>query len=487
MRYLSTRGKGELVSAGSALLDGAAKDGGLYVPETLPDLSFLLEGKLTYQELAAAVFEAFFPDFDRNDLIKASESAYQKQFDHEDVTPLVPVGDCFILELFHGPTCAFKDLALQALPRFLGMARNRLDPHSHYLVLTATSGDTGSAAMRGFLNVPGFFVLVYYPEHGVSAVQKAQMTRMPGDNVKAVGILGNFDDAQAGIKAAFQMSPDELPDGPKLTSANSINIGRLIPQIVYYISACRQLKESGALKPGQAVDFVVPSGNFGDIFAGYLAKRAGMPVGKLVCASNRNSVLADFIKTGVYDSRRELYKTLSPSMDILVSSNLERLLYYAAEEDADKVSGMMRQLKEEGWYKADEGVMERIRADFDAAFADDELALEAIREVFLEHHYLMDPHTATAFLAKDVLKGRDNPCVVLSTASPFKFPEAIFKALNHDLPEDGYEQLKALSDLTGVPVPPALKSVMALPEKKTKAIKKDEVVADVKRRAQKWS
>ena len=487
MHYLSTRGKGTMVSAGVALLDGAAKDGGLYVPETLPDLSFLLEGKLTYQELAAAVFEAFFPEFEKGGLIKDAQSAYQAQFDHEDITPLVRVGDSYILELFHGPTCAFKDLALQALPRFLGKARERLDPESHYLVLTATSGDTGSAAMRGFLNAPGFSVLVYYPEHGVSAVQKAQMTRMPGDNVRAVGILGNFDDAQAGVKAAFQMSPDDLPGGLKLTSANSINIGRLVPQIVYYIYACRKLQESGALKPGQAVDFVVPSGNFGDIFAGYLAKQTGMPVGKLVCASNHNSVLTDFIKTGVYDRRRNLYKTLSPSMDILVSSNLERLLYYTAEGDTDKVSSLMRQLKEDGWYKADKGIMNHIQADFDAAFADDNQALEAIKDVFFEHHYLMDPHTATAFLAKEVLKERDNPCVVLSTASPFKFPEAIFRALDHDLPEDGNEQLKALSDLTGVPIPPALQGVMELPERITMAVNKNEVVADVKRRAQKWS
>ncbi len=486
MRYHSTRGKNLLVSGDAALLRGAAGDGGLYVPESLPDLSNLMEENLSYQEAALKVFAAFLPEFNKQELKSLVTAAYGAQFDHEDITPLVKVGEDYILELFHGPTAAFKDVALQALPWFLRLAREKTSPDTTYLVLTATSGDTGSAAMRGFLDVPGFQVVVYYPEEGVSAVQRLQMTALSRHNVHAAGINGNFDDAQAAVKTAFQKAPEFLPQQVKLTSANSINIGRLLPQVVYYIMACKALKDKGALKDGQAVDFVVPSGNFGDILAGYLAKRMGLPIGKLVCASNENRVLTDFIKTGVYDSRRPLRKTYSPSMDILISSNLERLLYYAAREDTDKVRSLMAQLKEAGHYQADTDMMAFIRADFDAAAFTDEEALRAIAEVFNEHRYLMDPHTATAWLARKVIKDSCNPRVVLSTASPFKFPEAMQKALKLKAAGGVMEQLQALSEHARLPLPPSIKDILDSPQGKSMRVFKESIVEDVIRRAKAW-
>lgn len=486
MRYHSTRGLTPDVLAADALLLGAAKDGGLFVPDSLPDLSHLMEMDLSYQGMASEIFAAFFPEFSLQALDLAAQAAYGPNFDDKGIAPMRQVGDVHVLELFHGPTAAFKDLALQALPQLLSLARDQLDEKTRYLLLTATSGDTGSAAMRGFADLPGFHVLVYYPRDGVSAVQEAQMTRMPGDNVKAIAIKGNFDDAQAAVKAAFALLPEELPPRLKLTSANSINIGRLLPQTVYYLSACRHLFKKGVLAPGQKADFVVPSGNFGDIMAGFLAKQMGWPIGQLICATNRNQVLYDFIKTGVYDSRRELHQTLSPSMDILVSSNLERLLYYASSRDTDKVAQMMQTHKEQGVYQADEGMMARIRADFDADTFSDEEVLKAIREVWDSHRYLIDPHTATAWLASQGQKG-SNPRVVLSTASPFKFPEAMLKALGQNAQSGAARQLDALCAYTGLLLPKSLQAVLEQTERQSEVIAKEELKNDMKRRAFLWS
>ena len=467
-------------------MKGAAWDGGLYMPDTLPDLSYLMTGEYDYAGLAGRVFAALLPGFSDAQLSAVAREAYGAQFDTPDIAPLVRVGDCHILELSHGPTAAFKDLALQALPRLMALAREKLGSQDKYLVLTATSGDTGSAAMRGFLDVPGFRVLVYYPRGGVSAVQLAQMTRMAGDNVRAVGIRGNFDEAQAGVKEAFAMDKARLPLDLKLSSANSINIGRLVPQIVYYIAALRALRESGALRPGQAADFIVPSGNFGDILAGYLAGRMGLPVGRLVCASNENSVLADFLTTGVYDRRRPLRKTISPSMDILVSSNLERLLYEVSGRDAKWVSSLMCQLKEDGHYRVDGETLRRIQEQFMGVSADGERAMAAIRDVWQRHRYLMDPHTATAWAAQSALAGSDHPRVILSTASPFKFPGAVLRALGSEEASDEDSLPQELSALTGLDIPRSLEGLIDQPLRHPDVIDKGNMLDDVLREAESW-
>ena len=485
MRFISTRGVSPAVSGPEAVLFGIAPDGGLYLPETLPRLDHLLSGPYSYAELAAAVFRALLPGFTGEALDKAARAAYMGPFSSPDVTPLVPVGDDFVLELFHGPTAAFKDLALQALPRLMASAMSELAPGTDTLVLAATSGDTGSAAMKGFQGLPGFRVLVYYPALGVSAVQKSQMRTMSGDNVRAVGIRGDFDAAQAGVKAAFARAP-ELPPGIRLSSANSINIGRLIPQIVYYVHACRELTRLGRLKPGGLVDFIVPTGNFGDILAGYLAKQMGLPIGTLVCAANANRVLADFMETGVYDARRKLLPTLSPSMDILVSSNLERLLYLASDGDSGTVRGLMAELQTKGVYRADKALMRAIRLDFSAASVSDAECLQAIRAVWEAHHYLMDPHTAAAWGAMGEMEESGRPRVVLATASPFKFPRAIFRALGLPAPVEDTALPERLGELTGLSVPASLTGLDLLPVLHQDVIPGAAVSDDALKRAIVW-
>ena len=486
MRFISTRGMSPAVSAPEALLNGIASDGGLYLPDSLPDLGHLAGSEMDYPGLAAEVFRALLPGFSAEALDGAARAAYTGTFDAPEATPLIKAGPVHVLELFHGPTAAFKDLALQALPRLLSLAREDLAPGAEVLVLTATSGDTGSAAMRGFQGLPGFRVLVYYPENGVSPVQRMQMVSMPGDNLRAVGIRGDFDTAQAGVKAVFALGGEGLPAGLRLSSANSINVGRLVPQVVYYAHACRELLRRGEAKPGEAIDFVVPTGNFGDIFAGYLAKRMGLPVGKLVCASNANRVLADFLQTGVYDRRRPLNPTLSPSMDILVSSNLERLLYLSSGGDAALVRGLMDSLRERGWYQADGGIMAAVRESFTGAWADDARTLDAIRETWETHRYLLDPHTAAAWSALPALGEAGRPRVVLSTASPFKFPEAVFKALGMPLPGESADLPARLAEALGLPLPEPLRGLKGRPVLHRDVVGKDEIVRDALRRAASW-
>lgn len=485
MKYLSTRGQSPAVSAGQALLHGAAPDGGLYLPERLPDLSALLISSGSYAELAGQVFAELLPDFDRQALHMAAEQAYTDRFERPEICPLVRVGDVHVLELFHGPTAAFKDLALSALPRLMALARQALTPGTRYLVLAATSGDTGSAAMRGFQGVEGFYTLVYYPARGVSRVQRAQMRALSQGNARARAINGDFDAAQAAVKAAFSRADSLLPQGMALSSANSINIGRLVPQVVYYFTACRELLARGEARPGQPVDFIVPTGNFGNILAGFLARRMGAPIGQLVCASNGNRVLYDFLRTGCYDRRRPLKKTLSPSMDILVSSNLERLLYDASGGDADRVRDLMDQLSREGWYQADAGIHRLIADGFTGCWASDSQTRAAIRAAWEEHRYLMDPHTAAAWHALGRLERGHKPCVVLSTASPFKFPETVLDALGHPMPP-GQDPLEALSDLSGQGVPQALSGLQGFDPETEAAIEKDSVMDDILREAAAW-
>ncbi len=483
MRFESTRGESPKVSAPEALLAGAAPDGGLYLQDALPRLGHLMDAGLDYAGLAAAVFTALLPGFPEEELHQAAKAAYPGAFDTKEVAPLTPLGEDFLLELYHGPTAAFKDLALQALPRLMSLARDRLAPGARVLVLAATSGDTGSAAMRGFRNLPGFRVLAYYPGQGISAVQERQMTAMEGDNLEAVAVSGDFDDAQAGVKAAFSRARGALPPGLLLTSANSINIGRLVPQIVYYIHALRALRRRGALPPGARADFVVPTGNFGDILAGYLAKAMGLPVGQLVCASNRNRVLTDFLETGVYDRRRPLLPSLSPSMDILVSGNLERLLYLASGRDAARVRGWMEDLNTRGTYQVTPEVLADIRRDFTGGSADDAQTRAAIDRAFGEHRVLLDPHAAAGFaVMRRAARQAGRPRVLLATASPFKFPRAVMTALGRPDPGDGAWP-EALAEAAGLSVPPSLAGLKDRPRLHQGRVNREAVQDDALSRA----
>lgn len=475
MRYHSTRSQEQWVSGAEAVLRGLAPDGGLYVPETMPPFSWQVLLGLSAQEQATAILDAFLGDIPN--MRELVSRAYTGKFQTEDLTPTVKVGDTYVLELFRGPTSAFKDVALSMLPQLLTAAREKLGLRRDIRILTATSGDTGKAALEGFRDVPGLEICVFYPQGGVSAVQRAQMVTQQGNNVRVWGVEGNFDDAQSGVKALFACA-QELPF--LVSSANSINIGRLVPQITYYFRCYADLVRSGAVQVGQEVNFSVPTGNFGDILAGYLAKALGLPVGRLLCASNANRVLTEFFQTGLYDRRRTLQKTESPSMDILVSSNLERLLFFASRDGA-LVARLMDRLSEEGCYALPRELLEKLQRDFAALWCDDAQGQAAIGQVYREHHYLMDTHTAVGWAAAQAYRretGDNRPMVVLSTASPFKFPEAILNALGCAPQGDGFAQLEQLSRVTGLPIPKGLAGLAALPELHTGVIPK-EAMAEV--------
>ncbi len=467
MNYQSTRGYGRKVNSLQAVLQGLAPDGGLYLPESLDEVSF--DWKCTLSEdtksIATRVLSALLPDF--ANMPALVDSAYTGKFETEELTPTVAVGGDYVLELFRGPTSAFKDVALSMLPQLLSAAKAQLGDTDTTLILTATSGDTGKAALAGFADVPGVRIVVFYPEQGVSAVQKAQMVTQTGANVQVCAVKGNFDDAQTGVKKVFAACAEgALPkeSGVSLSSANSINIGRLAPQVTYYFKAYADLVRSGAVAVGDPVDFVVPTGNFGDILAGYFAKKLGLPVGTLVCASNANNVLTDFLTTGCYDRRRTFHKTASPSMDILVSSNLERLLYLVTEGDTAAVAGWMKQLNTEGAYTIPEKVLNTLKAEFWAGCCTDAQTAETIAEVWKTQGYLMDTHTAVAWnVAQQYKKAakKDGPVVVLSTASPYKFPASVLGAVQPEAAEaaDEFEQMEQLCALTGVLVPKNLKDL----------------------------
>lgn len=474
MRYGSTRGGAFAYDARQAVFRGIAPDGGLFVPDDAwPDLSDA--GSTDFIQTAKQVFEAMLPGFSKEETYAAAEAAYASAFDDAAVTPLKHVGETHIMELFHGPTAAFKDVALCALPHFMAAAR---EGQGDILILTATSGDTGSAAMSGFRGLRGIRLMVFYPMDGVSPVQRAQMQTMEGKNITAVGIRGDFDDAQRGVKEVLSLGSI---GNTRLSSANSINIGRLVPQMVYYITAIRHLRQAGKLRPGETVDFAVPTGNFGDVLAGYMAKRCGLPIGRLIVATNANDVLSDFLLTGVYDRRRPLHNTLSPSMDILVSSNLERLLYFESCGDGAMVRDCMERLKLDGWYRVPDSVMCGIRATFDAGSAGDRAAMQAMRTVWAQHHYLMDPHTAAAYHVMQTKKG-SRPCVVLSTASPFKFPKAVSGALGIALPQDASAP-EAMGDMLGLPVPASLAGLCRKAPLHTDVIACENMRAYVERKA----
>ena len=478
MWYHSTRNESVFVDSAQAVLEGLAPDGGLYMPEGLPAFDWQECLKGSSIQMSTQILSALLPDIP--DMPELVRRAYTGKFETEDLTPTVPVGSFSMLELFRGPTSAFKDVALSMLPQLLTAAKAVKGQEKDILILTATSGDTGKAALEGFRDVPGVRICVFYPDGGVSQVQRAQMVTQEGENVAVCAVRGNFDDAQTGVKNIFAACRGrDLPVA--LSSANSINIGRLAPQIMYYFRAYRDLLDAGKIRLGDEVNFSVPTGNFGDILAGYLAKRLGLPVGALICASNANNVLTDFIRTGTYDRRRPLLKTTSPSMDILVSSNLERLLYLLSG-DTKLVAGLMRELNTQGVYTVPAQLLEKIQSQFWAACCDDTRAAEIIGRVYKEDGYLCDPHTASGWAAAEdyVAETGDNrPMVVLSTASPYKFPAAVLTAIGGDTSGDEFTQMARLSQMTGVPVPKNLASLQGKPEKHTQVIDKDKMLSFV--------
>ena len=471
MDYISTRGQSPAVDSAQAVLSGLAPDGGLYMPRAIPAFDWQHCLTLSAQQMSAAILSALLPDIPNMEALV--KRAYTGKFETEDLTPTVPVGDFQVLELFRGPTSAFKDVALSMLPQLLTAAKREKGITQEIRILTATSGDTGKAALVGFQDVPGVSICVFYPFGGVSQVQRAQMVTQEGENVHVCAVEGNFDDAQTGVKNIFAACQGkELPF--LLSSANSINIGRLAPQIMYYFKSYADLLSRKVISLGDKVDFSVPTGNFGDILAGYLAKKLGLPVGRLICASNANNVLTDFLTTGVYDRRRPLLKTTSPSMDILVSSNLERLLYLLSGDTA-LVAGLMKDLSEQGFYRVPDALLAAIQAEFAAGYCNDAQAEAVIGRVYREQGYLMDPHTACGWAAAETHRG-DAPTVVLSTASPYKFSTAVLTAIGADTSGSEYDRMERMQALTGIPIPPALAALRTKPERHTGVIPKEKML-----------
>ena len=457
--YHSTRSADELVTSKQAILRGIAPDGGLYVSDALDEARLDLEAILGegYHAIAHRVLSSLLDDYTHEEIASCVAGAYADNFDSPEVTPLVKLGDDWLLELWHGPTCAFKDVALQMLPRLMSVARSGVEDARGILIVTATSGDTGKAALDGFADVPGCGVTVFYPDGKVSDIQRLQMVTQRGANVSVCAVRGNFDDCQTKVKHIFSdttLAERLAGQGVALSSANSINVGRLVPQITYYVYTYAELVRRGAIQAGDEVDFCVPTGNFGDVLAGYYAKRMGLPVGRLIVASNTNKVLTDLIGTGTYDRRREFVKTISPSMDILISSNLERLLYYLTDGDCERVAGWMAQLTDEGSYTLPADVMDRLHETFGADFATDEETAATIRATWERDGVLIDPHTAVAKCVLDRIPSEGRQRVCLSTANPYKFSANVLAALGCDVSDmSGFACMDRLQELTGVAAP----------------------------------
>ncbi len=477
MRYVSTRGGSPAISSAEAIKTGLAPDGGLFVPDGTPTLSAGELASLTdmsYRERAVFILSRFLTDYSEQELTECVDNAYGgPRFDQNGVAPLVHLdGRLSIMELWHGPTCAFKDVALQILPQFMTRAMKKTGEDREIVILVATSGDTGKAAMEGFADVPGTRIVVFYPDDGVSEVQKRQMLTQTGANVRVVSVEGNFDDTQTGVKRIF--SDTELSDamqrgGLVFSSANSINWGRLVPQIVYYFSAYADLCREGRITCGKPINFVVPTGNFGNILAAWYAQSMGLPVNRLLCASNDNNVLTDFIRTGEYNRKRAFHKTVSPSMDILISSNLERLLYEMSGKDAKRVSSWMQSLATEGAYQVGDDMHARINRLFYGGWTNREDTLGTIREIWENHRYVADTHTAVAL---DVYRryhaetGDGTATVLASTASPFKFNDSVVGALFGQTGLEGkdeFDLLDVLSERTQWPIPASLAGLRERP------------------------
>ncbi|MBP5661834.1 MAG: threonine synthase [Clostridia bacterium] len=461
MNYTSTRNASLRFSSSHCFVQGISEEGGLFVPESFPVFSereIAALADVPYSERAFRLLSRYLTDFSAKELRSCIAGAYGTAFDTPAVCPLRKLdGKTFVMELYHGPTLAFKDVALQILPHFLRIAKQKEGVSDTILILVATSGDTGKAALEGFADVDGMAIAVFFPNQGVSRMQQLQMTTQEGKNVFVCAVNGNFDDTQTGVKEIFT-SPDvraKLQEKHiRLSSANSINWGRLVPQIVYYFSAYADLLRENEIASGQPVDFVVPTGNFGDILAGYYAKRMGLPIRKLVCASNKNRVLTDFFETGVYDANRAFFKTASPSMDILISSNLERLLFELSGRDDAFVSDLMRQLKETGQYRLPDVMHRALTETWEAGCADEAQTARAIRDAFDRFGYCIDTHTAVGY-AVQARRASDVPTVLLSTASPYKFPRAVLSAVEGTAPEDEFAAADRLAQL-GVPMPDAI-------------------------------
>ncbi len=481
MKYVSTRDQSLRFEAAHAIEQGLSREGGLFLPENLPALpSVELLIPMTYQQRAVEIMKLFLDDFSREELVEYTEKAYgPDKFDCAAVAPVVELHcKTHVLELWHGPTCAFKDMALQMLPYLLTASMKKNGEEKTVCILVATSGDTGKAALEGFKDVDHTRILVFYPKDGVSDIQQLQMVTQEGENVGVCSVIGNFDDAQTGVKKIFSDAQfREILDqrGYVLSSANSINWGRVLPQIVYYISAYCDLVASGAVKNGEPMNVCVPTGNFGNILAGYYAKKMGLPIKTMICASNANNVLTDFIKTGVYDRNRPFYTTTSPSMDILISSNLERLLFDLTGSDAE-VRGYMQSLGETGRYKVSEAVRKQMQETFVSGCCDDARTLNTIEKVFKGTGYLMDTHTAVAYTVLQDYRAAtadDTPAVVVSTASPFKFCDSVLKALGITEQKQGTAILQQLTDATGKTAPKPLAALAGKAVRFTQVTQKD--------------
>lgn len=457
MLYTSTRDSSLKYSAAKCFVQGISSEGGLFVPESFPQISLdeiATMSEMSYSERAFKVLSRYLTDFSESELMDCINGAYGTKFDEMGVCPLHYTEDkVAVMELYHGPTLAFKDVALQILPHFLKHAKGKENEDATILILVATSGDTGKAALEGFQDVDGMAIDVFFPNQGVSRMQQLQMTTQEGKNVFVCAVNGNFDDAQTGVKRIFadkEIANKLLDKNVKLSSANSINWGRLVPQVVYYFSAYADMLKNKTIEKGDKVNFVVPTGNFGDILAGYYAMRMGLPVNKLICASNKNNVLTDFFETGVYNANREFYKTQSPSMDILISSNLERLLFELSGRDDRFVDGLMQKLKTTGEYKISEEMHRELLSVFAAGCADEDATRTAIKNMWQDKNYCIDTHTAVGVAVYENYKkgtGDDTPTVLLSTASPYKFPHSVLEAIFGEAPQDEFEaadKLKAM-------------------------------------------
>ena len=466
MRYISTRDKTISLSASQAIIQGISRDGGLFVPENIPTVDIGKLKGLNYKDLAYEIMKEFLTDFSEEDLKECIDQAYNEKFDTTEIAPVVEVGGRFYLELYHGPTIAFKDMALSILPHLLKTAMKINDIKEEVVILTATSGDTGKAALEGFARLDGIKIVVFFPENGVSEIQKLQMKTQEGDNTFVVGINGNFDDAQDGVKKLFNDS-DFLEtlkkDNYILSSANSINIGRLIPQIVYYFHSYFTLLRQGKISEGEKINVCVPTGNFGNILAAFYAKTMGLPINRFICASNDNKVLTDFFESGIYDRRRDLKLTSSPSMDILISSNLERFLFHMSNEDDKLISQIMNDLVEKGYFEFNKNKL----VDFYGAYSSEDEVFDTIAEVFKKDNYLLDTHTAVAVHAYGKYERElkdESKVVIASTASPFKFASNVAKAIGIDVDQlDEFKIVDLLSEKSGLEIP---KAVFSLKDKK---------------------
>lgn len=486
MFYTSTRNNGLKINSAKAIVSGISEDGGLFVPEKLPDVSLNdlnLLSKMNYVERARFILRKFLTDFTDEEILECVNKAYsEEKFSSNDIAQVVKLDENkFILELWHGPTCAFKDMALQLLPYLLTTSMKKEVDVKNVKILVATSGDTGKAALEGFKNVDGTSILVFYPEKGVSDMQKLQMVTQGGKNVDVCSIKGNFDDAQNGVKKIFtdkELGEQLNQNGVLLSSANSINWGRLVPQIVYYFSAYGDMLKNEQIHNGELVNIVVPTGNFGNILAAYYAKKMGLPVKKLICASNSNNVLTDFINTGVYDKNRKFYSTISPSMDILISSNLERLLFHLYDENGKQICYLYKKLANEGSFEISNEVRMKLQDEFFGEFCDDMQTKATIKTVFDTYNYLIDPHTAVALNVYDkyVMQTKDNTkTIIASTASPYKFAKDILCSIGESASENVFEQLDKLSKVTNTEIPKPILNLNSKNVRFSKLISKGEM------------